>query len=101
MSVLQDEQTFLTTFYLINEPCLAIQVVCDTECHVITISSSLTVGLWVIVNAMSQIHKILQKRQKQVSLDRFLVKVAQKEKDSIEPIDSSDSVTDSESYSTQ
>ena len=31
------------------------------------------------------------------SLDRFLVKVAQKEKDSIEPIDSSDSVSDSES----
>ena len=35
------------------------------------------------------------------SLDRFLVKVARKEKDSIEPIDSSDSVSDSESCLTQ
>ena len=34
-------------------------------------------------------------------LDRFLVKVAQKEKDSIESIDSNDSVSDSESRPTQ
>ena len=34
-------------------------------------------------------------------LDRFLVKVARKEKDSIEPIESSDSVGDSESRPTQ
>ena len=33
-----------------------------------------------------------------MSLDRFLVKVARKEKDSIEPIDSSDSVSHSESH---
>jgi hypothetical protein len=36
----------------------------------------------------------LGRRQKQVSLDRFLVKVAQKEKEST---DSSDSVSDNES----
>ena len=34
-------------------------------------------------------------------LDRFLIKVAGKEKDSIEPIDTSDSVSDSESHPTQ
>jgi hypothetical protein len=33
-------------------------------------------------NAMSYFREILNKRQKQVSLDRFLVKVAQKEKES-------------------
>ena len=35
------------------------------------------------------------------SLDRFLVKVALKEKDSIEPIDSSDSISYSERHPTQ
>jgi hypothetical protein len=39
----------------------------------------------------------LDRRQKQVSLDRFLVKVAQKEKEST---DSSDSVSDNESRPT-
>ena len=52
-------------------------------------------------NAMSHFHEIVKRRQKQVLLDRFLVKVAQKEKDSIEPRDSSDSVSDSESRPTQ
>ena len=47
-------------------------------------------------NAMSHFHEILKRRQK-MSLDGFLVKGAQKEKDSTEPIDSSDSVSDSES----
>ena len=51
-------------------------------------------------NAMSHFREILKRRQNQVSLDRFLVKVAQKE-DSIEPIDSSDSVSESESRFTQ
>jgi hypothetical protein len=32
-------------------------------------------------NAMSYFREILKRRQKQVSLDRFLVKVAQKEKE--------------------
>jgi hypothetical protein len=40
----------------------------------------------------------LGRRQKQVPLDRFLVKVAQKEKEST---DSSDSVSDNESRPTQ
>ena len=52
-------------------------------------------------NAMSRFHEILKRRQKQVSLDGFLVKVARKEKDSIELVDSSDSVRDSESCPTQ
>jgi hypothetical protein len=43
-------------------------------------------------------HEILKKSQKQVPLDRFLVKVAQKEKEST---DSSDSVSDNESRPTQ
>ena len=51
-------------------------------------------------NAMSHFHEILKRRQKQVSWDRFLVKIAQKE-DSIETIDSSDSISDSESSPTQ
>jgi hypothetical protein len=42
--------------------------------------------------------KRLGRRQKQVSLDRFLVKVAQKEKEST---DSSDCVSDNESRPTQ
>ena len=50
-------------------------------------------------NAMSHFCEILKRRQKQVSLDRFLVKVARK-KDSIEPIDSNDSISDSESHPT-
>ena len=45
-------------------------------------------------NTMSHFCKILKRRQKQVS-------VARKEKDSMEPIDSSDSVSDSESCPTQ
>ena len=52
-------------------------------------------------NTMSHFREILKRRQKQVSLDRFLVKVAWKEKDSIEPIDGNDSVSDSESRPTQ
>ena len=52
-------------------------------------------------NAMSHFREILKRRQKQMSLDRFLVKVVQKEKDSIEPIDSRNSVSDSESHPTQ
>ena len=52
-------------------------------------------------NAMSHFCKILKRRQNQVSLDRFLVKVAQKEKDATETIDSSDSVSDSEGCPTQ
>ena len=52
-------------------------------------------------NAMSHFREILKRRQKQVSLHRFIVKVAQKEKDSIEPIGSSDSISDSESCPTQ
>lgn len=47
-------------------------------------------------NAMSHFREILKRRQKQQSLDRFLVKVAKKEKDSSEPKDSSDSVSYSE-----
>jgi hypothetical protein len=55
-SVLQDEQTFLIHFNLINERCLAIRVLyylyaLSAECHVITSRS----GLWVIVShAQSQ-----------------------------------------------
>jgi hypothetical protein len=45
-------------------------------------------------NAMSYFREILKRRQKQALLDRFLVKVAQKEKEST---DSSDSVSDNES----
>ena len=63
----------------------------------LSLSLSVSAGLWVIVNATARFHKNLKRGQKQVSLDRLLVKVAQKEKDSIEPIDSSDSVSDSES----
>jgi hypothetical protein len=48
-------------------------------------------------NALSYFRE-LKRRQKQVSLDRFLVKVAQKGKGST---DSSDSVSDSESRPTQ
>ena len=36
MSVLQDKQTFLLNFNLINERCLAIRVVHDAEHHMIT-----------------------------------------------------------------
>ncbi|XP_019512623.1 PREDICTED: tigger transposable element-derived protein 1-like [Hipposideros armiger] len=52
-------------------------------------------------NAMSHFREILKRREKQASLDRILVKVARKEKDSIEPIDSKDSVSDSESRPTR
>lgn len=45
-------------------------------------------------NAMSHFREILKKRQKQQSLDRFLVKVARKENNSSEPTDSSDSVSE-------
>ena len=51
--------------------------------------------------SMSHFHNILERGQKRVSLDRLLVKVVRKEKDSIEPIDSGYSVTDSESLPTQ
>jgi hypothetical protein len=44
------------------------------------------------------LHMRLGSRQKQVSLDKFLVKVAQKEKKST---DSSDSISDNESCPTQ
>ena len=58
MRVPQDEQTFLIHLNLINERCLAIRVGRDAECHMITtepmvllsLSLSLTVGLWVIVS---------------------------------------------------
>jgi hypothetical protein len=43
-------------------------------------------------NAMSYFREILKRRRKQVPLERFLVNVAQKEKEST---DSSDSVSDS------
>jgi hypothetical protein len=49
-------------------------------------------------NAVSYFREILKRRQKQVSLDRFLVKVAQKEKEST---DNSDSVSGDESRPTQ
>ncbi|VFV34592.1 Hypothetical predicted protein [Lynx pardinus] len=52
-------------------------------------------------SAMSHFREILKRRQKQVSLDRFPVKVARKERESTEPIDSSDSVSDGESRPTQ
>jgi hypothetical protein len=48
--------------------------------------------------AMSYFHEILKRRQKQVSLDKFLVKGAQEEKAST---DSSDFVSDNESRATQ
>ena len=52
-------------------------------------------------NATSYFHEILKRRPKQLSLDTFLVKVARKKKDSVEPIDSSNSVSDSENRPTQ
>lgn len=39
--------------------------------------------------------------KKQMSLDRFFVKVVRKEKNPIEPIDSSDCTSDSEGHPTQ
>ena len=51
--------------------------------------------------AMSHFREILKRRQKQVSLDRFLIKAACKEKDSIKLTDSRDSLSDSESCPTQ
>ena len=144
MSVLQDEQTFLINFNLINERYLAIRVVRDAKCHMITISRWSPRSLWdcgwlapVPVCLVSG-HGVWQKsvnfqnvgrcpqlalvyflslqnlcRQSFAfpyksnlrnallhsrSLDRLLVKVAQKEKHSIEPTDSSDSIGDSESH---
>nr|XP_032835765.1 tigger transposable element-derived protein 1-like isoform X1 [Petromyzon marinus]XP_032835766.1 tigger transposable element-derived protein 1-like isoform X1 [Petromyzon marinus] len=47
-------------------------------------------------NAMSHFREILKRREKRASLDRLLVKVARKEKDSSEPTDSSDSLRMSE-----
>ena len=52
-------------------------------------------------NALSHFCKIFKRRQQQVSLVSFLFKVARKEKDSIEPIDGSDSVNDHESRAIQ
>jgi hypothetical protein len=49
-------------------------------------------------NALSYFREILKRRHEQASLDRFLVKVAQREKEST---DSSDSVNDNESRPTQ
>ena len=46
-------------------------------------------------NAMSHFHQILKRRQKQVSLDRSFVIFAWIEKDSVEPIESSDSIRES------
>lgn len=60
------------------------------------LGQSPTAGLY----AVSHFHKIPKMRQKQESLDRYLVKVA-KEGNSLEPIDSSDVVSDSESHPTQ
>ena len=61
------------------------------------------VAVWVMFNhnAVSYFHEIIKRRQKQVSLARFLIKAALKEKDSIEPINSSNSVSNSESSPTQ
>ncbi|XP_078306717.1 uncharacterized protein LOC144617051 isoform X1 [Panthera onca] len=53
---------------------------------------------WIASNLSAS---ILCKRQKQVSLDRFLVKAARTEKDAIEPTDSSDSISDSEYHPTR
>ena len=53
MSVLQDKQTFLINFNLINKRCPAIRVVRDVKCHMNTTEAvvlSLTAGLWVIVS---------------------------------------------------
>lgn len=52
-------------------------------------------------NAMSHFHETLQRRQRQMSLDRFFVKASQEEKDFIEPIDSRDSIHESENCPTQ
>ena len=63
-SILQDRQTFLINFNLLNEWYLAIWVVSDAKCQMITIESmvllspspslslslSLTAGLWVIAS---------------------------------------------------
>jgi hypothetical protein len=46
-------------------------------------------------NAMSYFREILKRRQRQVTLDRCLVKVVQKEKEST---DSSDSVSDNDVF---
>ena len=48
-------------------------------------------------SAMSHFCENLKRRQKHVSLDRFLVTAAQQEKNSTEPRDISDSLSDSES----
>lgn len=47
-------------------------------------------------NIMSYFHKILKKKQKQVWLNRFMANTAQK----IEPIDSSDSVSNGKIFPT-
>ena len=69
MSVLQDEQTFLINFNLINEGCLAIRVVHDTKCHMITtepivlslsLCFSLAEGLWVFVSHAQMLDLRLQ-----------------------------------------
>lgn len=49
-------------------------------------------------NAVSHFQELLERRQKQVAFDRFLVRVARKE-DSTEPTDSSNSLSDSDSDS--
>ena len=84
----------------------------SSEYHVITIepvallslslslSCSLAAELWVIVKAMSYFHAFIKRRQKQVLLDRFLVQSAWKENGSTEPIDSRDSISNSESCPT-
>ena len=51
-------------------------------------------------SAMSHFREIHKRKQKQAPLDRFLVKVARKENDSMEPIDCSDSISDHESRPT-
>ena len=66
------------------------------------LDKAVTVGaMSVNNNATSHFRESLKRGQKQMSLDRFLVKTARKEKDSIEPIDSRDSISDSESRPTQ
>lgn len=45
-------------------------------------------------NAMLRFWEITKRRKKQVLLDQFLVAVVWKEKDTTEPIDSNDTVSD-------
>ena len=108
MSIPQDEQTFFINLNLINEQCFATQVVHVAECPMIT-----TEPMVVLFPSLPCCRSVgdhqcnvtfLQNPQKEAKasvIHRFPVKVARKEKDSIEPIDSSDCVNDGESRPTQ